>query len=454
MLALNHAILYLPEFGVYDDPTANFASFGVLAAETYDKPVVRVSGAGATVARTPAMREQDHIAAAQTNLAIAADGTVTGRTVEVNTGIFGTALRAMGFSVQSAGNENAARAQLQAFNTPGVGRFELSGLNKAGDAAITVASFTLATKFVTPPSGGRAFIPFGLPLTNRPGNFLLGPLQGNRTLAFSCYAGHQIEDIEAIFAEPLPMPIAPPPTTIDNATFSYHATFKVEGRTFKIHREFVSHVDSEVCQPGLEKQIAKDMSVVAVNLGTPYVFQRPASAEAPAPTPAPVAKVTPPAEQSVRPTPVSATVVPTPVTKAAPPAEASVRPTPVSETKPVAVPAAAAHNTVDLTRAAVSGQRMRLDFLYSINPDCTSNGFAAVRVNEQPKHGKLTIENGTGFTNFAASNPRVECNKQSSSGVVVTYEADAGYTGPDSFDFDTIYPTGNVSKRHYAVTVR
>ena len=36
----------------------------------------------------------------------------------------------------------------------------------------------------------------------------------------------------------------------------------------------------------------------------------------------------------------------------------------------------------------------------------------------------------------------------------MTYEADAGYTGPDSFDFDTIFPTGSVSKRHYAVTVR
>ena len=58
MLALNHVILYLPEFGVYDDPTANFAAFGVLAPENYDKPVVRVSGSGVTVARTPAMQDE------------------------------------------------------------------------------------------------------------------------------------------------------------------------------------------------------------------------------------------------------------------------------------------------------------------------------------------------------------------------------------------------------------
>jgi hypothetical protein len=46
-------ILY-PEFDLYDDPTANFAAFGVLAAENYDKPVVRVSAAGAT---SPAPRQ-------------------------------------------------------------------------------------------------------------------------------------------------------------------------------------------------------------------------------------------------------------------------------------------------------------------------------------------------------------------------------------------------------------
>ena len=44
LAALNHVILYLPEFDLYDDPTANSAAFGVLAPEAYDKPVVRDFG--------------------------------------------------------------------------------------------------------------------------------------------------------------------------------------------------------------------------------------------------------------------------------------------------------------------------------------------------------------------------------------------------------------------------
>jgi hypothetical protein len=425
MLALNHVILYLPEFGVYDDPTANFGSFGVLAAENYDKPVVRVSGSGVTVARTPPMQEKDHVAHANTTLTIAADGTVTGHTTERNTGIFGIALRAMASNVQNTGSENAARLLLQSFNTPGSGRFDVANLNQPTDAAVTEAGFTLAQKFNAPTQGARGAVPFGLPLTARPGSFLLGTVQGNRVLPFSCYAGRQIEDIVATFAEPLSMPVAPPSLAIDNAAFSYRATFNVEGRTLKMHREFVSHIDSQICQPTLEAQIAADMNAVRGNVTMTYAFQRPASPQ-----------------------------VAAPVSKVVPAAEPTIRPTPISAAKPAASPTKSSQNTVDISRTVVSGQRMRVDFLYSISPDCTSNGFAAVRVNEQPKHGKLSFENGTGFTNFPASNVRVECNKQRSNGVVVMYEADADYTGPDSFDFDTIFPEGFLSKRHYTLAVR
>jgi Domain of Unknown Function with PDB structure (DUF3857)/Transglutaminase-like superfamily len=89
MVALNHVILYLPEFDLYDDPTAKLAAFGVLAAETYDKPVVRVGTSGATLARTPAMKPEDHTTHARTTIHVAADGTVTGQTEETNTGILG-----------------------------------------------------------------------------------------------------------------------------------------------------------------------------------------------------------------------------------------------------------------------------------------------------------------------------------------------------------------------------
>src|SRR5215468_4136641 len=42
LATLNHVMIYLPDFELYDDPTASFASFGVLN-ETYDRPAVHLS---------------------------------------------------------------------------------------------------------------------------------------------------------------------------------------------------------------------------------------------------------------------------------------------------------------------------------------------------------------------------------------------------------------------------
>src|SRR5271169_1060444 len=107
-MALNHVILYLPEFDLYDDPTANFAAFAALAAENYDKPVV-----------------------------------------------------------QNVGSDNAARIQLQALNSPGSSRFDLGNATETSDPVVGEGSFALNQKFNTPAQGARAVIPVGMALTVR-----------------------------------------------------------------------------------------------------------------------------------------------------------------------------------------------------------------------------------------------------------------------------------------------
>ena len=113
-----------------------------------------------------------------------------------------------------------------------------------------------------------------------------------------------------------------------------------------------------------------------------------------------------------------------------------------------------AQQTLERTRVVASDQKLRLDFLYSVNPDCTSMGFATVRIIEQPKHGRLTVENGTGFTSFPQNNQRYECNKKRSDGVIVVYEPDSGFIGTDSVNIDAIYPSGTSGKRHYSIEVK
>jgi hypothetical protein len=129
-------------------------------------------------------------------------------------------------------------------------------------------------------------------------------------------------------------------------------------------------------------------------------------------------------------------------------------------TAPAPVPAApapatpAAPTTVEIKRYVVADHTVRLDFLSDINPDCTSVGYSTIYIVQQPQHGQIVVENSTGFTNFAATNARAECNKRRTDGVVVTYEPEPGYTGLDSASAEVVFPSGFLSKRHYAIEVK
>jgi hypothetical protein len=170
--------------------------------------------------------------------------------------------------MQQVGDGTIAQRQLQALNTPGTGRFELGNSSETLDPATINGSFTLNDRFKTPAPGGIASIPVGMPLTLRPGNFLLGTRLSGRKSAFVCFAGTQTEDIEATFDPALPLPSPLPPSSIDNPIFSYRSTFKVEDRTLKIHREFVSRVPKQLCPPETEAQITTDLVRVRTDVNS------------------------------------------------------------------------------------------------------------------------------------------------------------------------------------------
>jgi TonB family protein len=108
----------------------------------------------------------------------------------------------------------------------------------------------------------------------------------------------------------------------------------------------------------------------------------------------------------------------------------------------------------ELTRVVAANQKLNLDFLYSLEADCSSIGFATIRIVQQPEHGKVSSKNGTGFSNFAKENLRYDCNKRRTEGVILSYEPTARYTGPDSLTVGVIYPHGTFQRRHYSIEVK
>jgi CHAT domain-containing protein len=109
---------------------------------------------------------------------------------------------------------------------------------------------------------------------------------------------------------------------------------------------------------------------------------------------------------------------------------------------------------VERARVVTAEQKGRLEFLSSLNLDCSSAGRTTIRVLDPPQHGKLAIEYGQGITNFPKDNQRYVCNSRKSDGIFVFYESNSEYQGQDSATVYVIFPTGNVSTRHYSIEVK
>jgi len=108
----------------------------------------------------------------------------------------------------------------------------------------------------------------------------------------------------------------------------------------------------------------------------------------------------------------------------------------------------------DIVRYAFSGQKMNLTFLYVLEADCSAIDGWEFEIIKQPEHGIAEFKSHTGFAYFPKSNVRFKCNEQKVEGQMLTYKAEKGYKGPDSFTYLMISPGGLAWERTYRLNVR
>jgi hypothetical protein len=280
--AFDHALLYLPEFQLYAEPTSVYAAFGILDEKEYDKPVLHFSPKGGRVDRIPAMRPSDHAYAAHTKIIVARDGTISGETAEISTGVAATVNRKLAVDLPAIGSRKQAAEQLRANETPGEGRFEPGAVDTLSEPFVIQSWFKLANRLNT--KGDASWlIPQGFVLKDSPdeedslieGYF--GARYENRQFPFFCSAGRNTQQIEITFDEGLPLPKPLKGLSIKTAVFSSNSTYRLENRTLKVTREFVSFVPSQICPPALEAVIAEPLKAVTKDLETEITFTRPKS---------------------------------------------------------------------------------------------------------------------------------------------------------------------------------
>ncbi|HEX3348064.1 MAG TPA: DUF3857 and transglutaminase domain-containing protein, partial [Acetobacteraceae bacterium] len=194
---LNHAITYIPEFGVYADTTAGTAPFGTLQFEEYGKPVVHAVVVGEALRRTPVLEPGAATLELRTTTRIEDDGSIVGETVTTALGPFSADLRRSALWAEANGASGAAAMQLRSLGTEGAGDFAFAPPSDLEQ------SYRISGRFTLDPRpeilDGDSFAPpIGLRVLVRPGDLLLGPLAMPKLAddqPTPCYAGRQIEDV-------------------------------------------------------------------------------------------------------------------------------------------------------------------------------------------------------------------------------------------------------------------
>ena len=103
---------------------------------------------------------------------------------------------------------------------------------------------------------------------------------------------------------------------------------------------------------------------------------------------------------------------------------------------------------------AVSGKRVRLASMNSLNPDCTLEGYMTVRVVVPPAHGRATVGQGQFYPTYPRANVRSACNSKPAEGVAAWYQSLPGYVGPDIVELEVIQTDGGAGRLAFHIDVR
>jgi hypothetical protein len=270
--AIDHVIMFLPEFGLYDDPTDSTASFGVLPVKLYDKPVVHAGAAGAHVERIPAIKASDHVFINRVKLNVAADGSMAGEMQNIGTGFFASSARSVTSRIQSIGLEAAVeRHSAQALKTPSKGRFALASATNFTQPFTINATFRYLDGLKLPLDAERP-LPTGIPVLDKPGDWMFGTRLPGRRFDFVCYGGRQVDEIEITFAAGMPLPAPMKDFADKNDLISFSVSSTVVDRTLKVTRTFESNVKGQVCSAADEAAIGTFLKAVTEKLDEKMVF--------------------------------------------------------------------------------------------------------------------------------------------------------------------------------------
>ncbi len=249
--AFNHLITYVPEFSLFLDSTARYASFGVLPSDDSDRGVVIVNS-GVTV-NTPDVR--DPSVRAETTVVLNPDGSADGTTEMSATGEWAAQYKAFVASIPLDREEEFFRTYL------GLGS---SGTLKRGDVDDLGAIYRFSTSyhidnFTNVPGPGAlparlGFKPFSF------STMIGGSYPASRSSDYLCPSGTEEEDLTLALPQSIATSDIPPSKSLSTDGVSLQVEQqRVEGNKIRQHVKLSIQHPGPVCTPAYYAKVHDDL---------------------------------------------------------------------------------------------------------------------------------------------------------------------------------------------------
>jgi hypothetical protein len=110
--------------------------------------------------------------------------------------------------------------------------------------------------------------------------------------------------------------------------------------------------------------------------------------------------------------------------------------------------AAAAQTTVTRSETVQAGKGARLVIVPNLKKDCSTGPMPEIRVTTPPKFGSLITKGGK-----LKTPAKYRCPNKDAEAQAIFYQANAGYTGPDTVVVEVKNSDGEIEKRDIRITV-
>lgn len=241
---MDHAMLYVPEFDRFIDPTSPYATFNAPPPGEAGKYALRVRKATTELVRIPLPPAEDNRYDIAVDATLAADGVVVGTSTIRGRGTTAFRLRAALGRAEATGTEAAVEQAFTSAGWRGKGRVESRA--DIGEDYEVKTSFTLETNFLKGTSASTV-VPYG-PRLIAPALTLMETYANRASKTpVMCWPESQRIVLSLLLPEGVRVANLPKDKTIDDERVSYAARYSVTDGVLRVERTSALRLAEPVC---------------------------------------------------------------------------------------------------------------------------------------------------------------------------------------------------------------